>query len=207
MSQPIGIRDSQPLSGPLGRLLAVALLLGAAVASGCSQLRLPAIDPTGERLFAPLPTTTTLALPGSGGEDCFVTRGLRRIGDHFRDAHQGSILPPRFPEPAFPEPATPPSCPVPSVTVGPKAKCEPCVPSAACNGSCKTGPPAVLFGEECNLKQTCRLPKQGKRGCILLSPQRIIAPVGGEVVLLSGICGTDGYLQVNEPLEWMLTPE
>ena len=28
-----------------------------------------------------------------------------------------------------------------------------------------------------------------------------------EVVLLSGICGDKGYLQVGEPLEWMLTPE
>ncbi|NND98301.1 MAG: hypothetical protein HKN47_13330 [Pirellulaceae bacterium] len=52
-----------------------------------------------------------------------------------------------------------------------------------------------------------KLPKQGKRGCILLSPQKIVAPVGGEVVLLSGICGNDGYLQVGEPLEWMLTPD
>lgn len=52
-----------------------------------------------------------------------------------------------------------------------------------------------------------RLPKKGKRGCILLSPTKVVAPVGGEVVLLSGICGTDGYLQMNEELEWMLTPE
>lgn len=51
------------------------------------------------------------------------------------------------------------------------------------------------------------MPDRGKRGCILLTPQKIVAPVGGEVVLLSGICGTDGYLQVNEPLEWMLSPD
>ncbi|MCA9140976.1 MAG: hypothetical protein KDB00_29595 [Planctomycetales bacterium] len=57
------------------------------------------------------------------------------------------------------------------------------------------------------MKDLCHLPKRGKRGCILLSPQKIVAPVGGEVVLLSGICGDGGYLQVGEPLEWMLTPE
>lgn len=57
------------------------------------------------------------------------------------------------------------------------------------------------------MKDLCQLPKRGKRGCILLSPQKIVAPVGGEVVLLSGICGNEGYLQVGEPLEWMLTPE
>lgn len=41
----------------------------------------------------------------------------------------------------------------------------------------------------------------------MLTPLRIVAPVGGEVVLLAGICGEDGYLVNNEPLEWMLTPE
>ena len=81
------------------------------------------------------------------------------------------------------------------------------MPSESCNGSCQNGPPAVLFGDECRLRDRNRLPNRGKRGCILLSPQKIVAPVGGEVVLLSGICGTDGYLQMNEKLEWMLTPD
>ncbi len=57
------------------------------------------------------------------------------------------------------------------------------------------------------MRQHARLPDRGKRGCIVLSPQKIVAPVGGEVVLLSGICGTDGYLQMNEKLEWMLAPD
>ncbi|MFK8115309.1 MAG: hypothetical protein AB8B91_24125 [Rubripirellula sp.] len=57
------------------------------------------------------------------------------------------------------------------------------------------------------MRDFCHLPKRGDRGCILLSPQKIVAPVGGEVVLLSGICGTDGYLQMNEKLEWMLAPD
>ena len=64
----------------------------------------------------------------------------------------------------------------------------------------------MLFGDEIDGNSPC-LPDRGERGCILLSPQKIVAPVGGEVVLLSGICGTDGYLQVGQPLEWMLTPD
>lgn len=36
---------------------------------------------------------------------------------------------------------------------------------------------------------------------------RVVAPVGGEVVLLAGICGEDGYFVKREPLEWMLSPD
>jgi hypothetical protein len=66
-----------------------------------------------------------------------------------------------------------------------------------------------LLGDECHkkMRDCLHLPSKGTRGCILLSPQRIVAPVGGEVILMSGICGTDGYLAMGEPLEWMLTPE
>ncbi|MEL6107740.1 MAG: hypothetical protein AAFU85_17070 [Planctomycetota bacterium] len=172
--------------------------------AGCSRLRLPAIDPTGRRIFQPLPTTTSIALPGSAGEGGLGSC-LRRLGDPL------NLRPFQIPDPAFPEPAPPPKCLTPK-SIGPRASAagqpaEACVPSAPCTADCKDGPPAVLLGNETKMRELCRLPKRGKRGCILLSPQKIVAPVGGEVILLSGICGTDGYLQVAEPLEWMLTPE
>ena len=177
-------------------LFAAALVMVGS--TGCSRIRLPAIDPTGSRLFAPLPTTTTFALPGSA-----AGQGLRRPrGINF------PIF--RLPEPAFPEPAAPPKCivPAPGTPVGSGvASDEPIVPAPECNGQCKDGPPPVLLGEEINNPKYLRLPTKGKRGCILLSPQRIVAPVGGEVILLSGICGVDGHLQMGQPLEWMLTPD
>lgn len=64
----------------------------------------------------------------------------------------------------------------------------------------------MFYGSELDGRRL-RLPTSGKRGCILLTPNKVVVPVGGEVVLLSGICGTDGYLQVHEKLEWMLTPD
>ena len=182
-------------------LMAMSLLF--ILTSGCAGLRLPAIDPTGSRLFAPLPTTTSIALPGSAGEAGGLLGRLRNL----------SIPRVRFPQPAFTQPAEPPICPVPATpitapaTIAAGASDEPYVPSANCNGQCKDGPPAVLLGKEAEVRDLLRLPTRGKRGCILLSPQRIVAPVGGEVILLSGICGTDGYLQMGEPLEWMLTPD
>jgi len=42
---------------------------------------------------------------------------------------------------------------------------------------------------------------------MLLTPTRIVAPVGGEVVLIAGVCGEDGYLVSGEPIEWMLAPD
>lgn len=39
-----------------------------------------------------------------------------------------------------------------------------------------------------------------------LSPRRIIAPVGTEVVVTAGVCGPDGYLYANERVEWQIAP-
>lgn len=195
--------------------LVIAVALGLAASSGCQQIRLPAIDPTGQCLLAPYPTSTTIALPCSGGEGCCCLTCLGKLGQHLHDKkakthamlekfHRGMTTP------AFVEPATPPPC---LETTGPT-----CLPhhgrdltdTAPCGTDCRLGPPAVLHGDEALGKKPHHhhcLPDRGKRGCILLSPQKIVAPVGGEVILLSGICGDDGYLQVGQPLEWMLTPE
>ena len=201
---------------PIGRVLAFLIIVAVGITGGCTQLRLPAIDPSGSCLFSAPPTSTSLALPGSAGEGHGCLSGLQAIGGRLKDhLHRGQpvsgpII--AFPQPAFPEPDPPPACPTVPERPGSRHghTCpadEPCVPSAPCEGSCQTGPPAVLFGQEIDAKKHLHLPDRGKRGCILLTPQRVIAPVGGEVILLSGVCGTDGYLQVAEPLEWMLTPD
>jgi hypothetical protein len=216
-----------PSNRGLGRALASAILLVTALVqftgcSLCSCCRLPAIDSTGRCIFNPLPATTTLAIPGTADNSkCFhglFSHGSKPFGLHKFGLHKFGHTKKHcslFPKPiaAFTEPATPPKC-VPPATAAPatqplsiRGADEPCVPSAPCTTDCKDGPPAVLIGDECNTGERCGLPKRGKRGGILLSPQKIVAPVGGEVVLLSGICGTEGYLEVGEPLEWMLTPE
>ena len=38
-----------------------------------------------------------------------------------------------------------------------------------------------------------------------MTPSRIVAPVGSEVVVIAGICGSDGFFAVNQPLEWILS--
>ncbi len=111
--------------------------------------------------------------------------------------------------PVFTDPATPPPCVDPIGNGVLPHSGKDLDAAGPCGEECRVGPPAVLLGDECNrkLRDCLKLPDRGTRGCILLSPQRIVAPVGGEVILLSGVCGTDGFLAVGEPLEWMLTPE
>jgi uncharacterized repeat protein (TIGR01451 family) len=38
-----------------------------------------------------------------------------------------------------------------------------------------------------------------------ITPDRVMAPVGTEVVLKAGICGADGYLHVDRRIEWQLS--
>ncbi|TWT73573.1 hypothetical protein Pla123a_39090 [Posidoniimonas polymericola] len=42
---------------------------------------------------------------------------------------------------------------------------------------------------------------------VTLTPGRVLAPVGSEVVLRAGVCGKDGYLLTNRKVEWMIDQE
>lgn len=197
-------RNQQRVPARLLRGFSLWSIVMLVACGGCSHLRLPAIDGTGNCLFAPLPTTTQLVSPCVNG-NCFLNPCkclgcLGKLGCCLRCPGFD------FPNPAFTEPVDPPACVQPGAATGSGfVNNEPCVPGPDCSGDCLVGPPAVLYGSELDAKHACKLPSRGKRGCILLSPQKIVAPVGGEVMFLSGICGTDGYLQVAEPLEWMLS--
>ncbi len=189
------------------------LSIGALLMSvGCAGLRIPQIDPTGACLFAPYPENSTEITCGCLG--CLSGQGgcLRGLLGHSCGCLSGQkcgllgcggCLGNKLPRSAFPQPPDPPRC---DRETGPAAAPELCIPAPGCE-HCADGPPAVLLGCETRMADYSRLPTHGKRGCILLSPQRIVAPVGGEVILLSGVCGDDGHLMQREPLEWMLTPE
>ncbi len=134
--------------------------------TGCAGVRVPAIDQTGTRIFAP--TTTTTVFPGCGSP-CGLTGCC------------GSFLP----EPAFAEPPAVPACPEgpigPAIGTG-VATCPPACPQP-------TAPPA---------------PRQDR---LVLSPTKMVAPIGTEVVLLGGICGPRGYYVTKQPMEWTLSQE
>ncbi len=195
-----------PRSGGEGKpiltvISAITLALAIVATSGCNRLRLPAIDPTGACIFAPLPTTTPLALPCTDGSCC-----LPNLNPLSCNCLSGLTNPvPAFaPAPELPDCLTPAAIGSGAAAGAVGLPDEPCVPAPSC-AECAAGPKAVLIGSEIGATKKCNLPPKGKRGCILLSPQKIVAPVGGEVMLLSGICGDDGHLQTGQPLDWMLT--
>jgi uncharacterized repeat protein (TIGR01451 family) len=41
---------------------------------------------------------------------------------------------------------------------------------------------------------------------VLLTPHRMVAPIGSQVVLMAGVEGCDGYLRTNRRLEWSIAP-
>ncbi len=146
-------------------ILIIILSIASVSQSGCSTLSLPAIDPTGNRIFA-------------GGPNAFT----RIISPH--DPNNG------YPsqQPAFQTPPSPPPC-MQGIDGREKKLCLGC-----------------LTGKGCLAKKREAEEVRGRCGQLLLTPTRIVAPVGGEVILLAGVCGKDEYLVTNEPIEWMLSP-
>lgn len=52
-----------------------------------------------------------------------------------------------------------------------------------------------------------KLLHRGKRGELNLTPARIVAPVGSEVVVMGGICGNNGYFVPHQPIEFNLSQD
>jgi len=124
----------------------------------------------------------TLSLPAidTTGNRIFSGAPLQFVNPH--DPNNG------YPsqQPAFQTPPDPPAC----VQQGDKKLCKGC-----------------LSGKGCLAKRKEAEEIRGRCGQLLLTPTRIVAPVGGEVILLAGVCGKDEYLVTNEPIEWMLAPQ
>lgn len=133
------------------RALAALLVAACASLSGCAQLRVPAIDPTGNYIFSG--NSTTLDVP-----------------------HPADFAP----TPAFRAAKTPGPC------LGPHCAARPCgnVPGAAS--------PVMQLD---------------RKPYVVVMPGRVVAPVGSEVIVASGICGGEGNYVMRQPLEWTVSPD
>ena len=157
---------------------------------GCARLQLPAFDPTGNRIFSPRPNSTQLLTPCATRGGCLGLNPLRSqsgaTGGIFQPAPLSPVVAtaptPNYPvEPAFQQPADPPPCNQPLLGRKSAKQVKHIVPAPS------------------------RFKTTGQKGQIIMTPSRIVAPVGSEVVVLAGICGGDGYFVINQPLEWMLS--
>ena len=144
--------------------IAICVWIVATLTTGCARLRLPAIDPTGQRIFLPGNNSTSILSPRSGGIAGF-----------------NADRPPVPVQPAFTRPADPPPCDAPQTQSRRHRDRQYLIPKPDLN------------------------PSRGQSGEIIMTPARIIAPVGSEVVVIAGICGNDYHYVMNQPLEWMLS--
>lgn len=150
---------------------------------GCSQFRLPAIDPSGERVFVQGGTTTL--------ESC---------------APKPAFSAPPKPQPC---PATTFGNQAP-VAYAPSAAGAPC--GTATGPNCPPSTPGmtqmtapVAVPGACNSPGGQRL--VGGKNQLKATPARLVAPVGSEVVIVAGYCGPDGHFLTKENLEWTLAQD
>ena len=182
----------------LSKWLVPMLLLISMLAfnSGCSSLRLPRIDPTGSSIFLPPSNTTTLLGPLQS-----ASAGLPQVNQPLSSLPLANQQPPvaqQTPSPTLQAPVVPNRNPFLSAS-GPAFQ-QAAVPPPCDGGGCSTRTKHKKLTPNPNRKL-----KPGQAGQMLMTPSRIVAPVGSEVVVIAGICGSDGFFSVNQPLEWILS--
>lgn len=167
---------------PSRTLQAVLIALAVATAGGCALNRLPRIDPTGQRLFVPPSQAAPIpALPAASAAPTLAPGAAGGLPA----TPPNVVAPPAYTDPYLPGGPQPATATTDwlgrPVVVGP--------PVATVPGQPVAGPAAVpsVPGE-----------------ALSITPSRILAPVGSEVILVGGVCAENGRLRTNERVEWML---
>ena len=75
----------------------------------------------------------------------------------------------------------------------------------ACQTTVPVAPPVATIPVQPRPTQLVAAPNVPDR--LLLTPSKIVAPVGSEVVLLAGLAGANGYFVARQPVEWLLSQE
>jgi uncharacterized repeat protein (TIGR01451 family) len=175
--------------------LSAAGLMASAGQLGCAQCRIPAIDQTGQHIFA---GTTTLA-----------NHNLLNGGLFHHRQQPAAVAPIAVVDPLVKPPCQPPVEAVPVVPVVPLATAPvvavpqnplpvmpvACAPQVALPGRPQPGGPI------CETQVAYRGPE------LTITPARIVAPINSEVVMAAGICSPNGYYVMRQPLEWMLAQD
>jgi uncharacterized repeat protein (TIGR01451 family) len=185
----------------------LVVVLTALLLCGCAGTRLPAIDQTGQHIFS---GGSTSILP-----HCF----------HHGEQEQPCELPVSAPIVAAPPVFESPPIATTPVTILPVSNCGPVQPSCtppiaiapapvipiipaapivvapqpACPAPAPQAPPLVV--------QPCATDNQDGSPQLIVSPTRIVAPVGSEVILTAGLRGADGFLVMRQPLEWIVAQD
>lgn len=77
------------------------------------------------------------------------------------------------------------------------------VPPVYAGGGTAVGPPPTApLGQLTAPQATTALSPAKER--LSITPARLLAPVGSEVILKAGVCGDNGYLRTNRRIDWLL---
>lgn len=103
----------------------------------------------------------------------------------------------------LPKPAwSPPPGPEPCDDIEPVEPAPAQLAPPRCGRHCGLG-----CGPGCSILKNGRHLHRGERGKLQLTPERLVARVGSEVVLRSGVCDDEGCLVASQPIEWILTQD
>ena len=152
-------------------------LLGVVWISGCSQLRIPRIDPTGQRLFLPAPAYTTI-----------------EPGLPFR----GSF---RFSEPAYRTPPNPPPCPPGMLAGTPSTATAPAIETTPVSLS---NMPPLRTAYRPEVPPAGSHPNATR---LVIAPHGVVALVGKPKLLKASLYSPDGTRLAGQPVEWILSQE
>lgn len=176
------------LRPPQPACLLVIAALTAIASAGCICNGLPRIDPSGERFFVcPLSQATVPPVAASGAT--------------IPPPAGNTVAAPVLPAAAAPTGPRCPLCPLCPFGDG----CPLCPLGDGCP-LCPFGDrqPAPVIGPVAPVVGGVAAQPTNR---VTLTPGRVLAPVGSEVVMRAGVCGKDGYLLTNRKIEWMIDQE
>jgi len=162
--------------------------------AGCASTRVPAIDQTGQRIFAP--ATTELRSPFCGWfpKPAYTTPPAPPVITQPAPSPplqlQPLLVQPQFAQPQFVQPpafaAIPPcDCQPPATCIQPQVQPGIIQPDTAQPGVQQ--PPAATGAPR-----------------IVLTKQQVVTPVGSEVVLVAGVVNASGQLLAGQKVRWEL---
>jgi len=189
-------------------LLCLSILI-VAVMAGCAQLRVPRIDPLGRTIFLPGNSTRIVTPANNAPTPGIIVPGAVPGGTPV--VAQPVMQQPIIQQPGLTQPGyVPPPLVTPPRQSGPAFTQPAAVPNCA-GGNCGAQlgrphiqPSGALISHKGPIANALN---RGRRGSLVTTPAKIVAPVGSEVVVLAGVCGGDGYFVTNQPLEWMLSQD
>jgi uncharacterized repeat protein (TIGR01451 family) len=179
----------------------MALVLCVLALGGCQNFQLPRINPSGESIFLP---------PGAPSQASPYANSPYGMTPPYNPGAAGAqpplpgttvIAPPVLSAPQTPAPsALPPGISSPMVQ-SPLQTPQPTLPPVAAQPPLTA--PVGMTPANTGVPMLAGAPGPPQPG-LSITPGRVVAPVGSEVVMVASLCAVDGFMVTSQPVEWMI---